>query len=98
MVEITEQILKIVDERNEVNTLDLALVFKLDHQKIIDELSKIIKCNGLLNVILEKSHKSWELTDKGKNILANGSHGAIVFNSIPNDGICKADLIKVLWS
>lgn len=95
LVELTEQILKYIDENGEVDTLDLVSVFSVDHQKIIGAL-KSIEANGELLNATQTSHKSWELTDEGKDVLANGSHEAIVFNSIPIDGILQADLMKVL--
>lgn len=92
--ELTEQILKYVDENGEVDTLDLVPVFGVDHQKIVGAL-KSIEANGELLNATQTSHKSWELTEEGKDVLANGSHEAIVFKSIPNDGIIQADLLKV---
>lgn len=94
LLELTEQILKYVDENGQVDTLDLVGVFGVDHQKIIGAL-KSIEANGELLNSSQTSHKSWELTDEGKDVLANGSHEAIVFNSIPDDGIPQADLLKV---
>lgn len=93
-LELTEQILKYVDENGEVDTLDLVPVFGVDHQKIIGAL-KSIEANGELLNATQTSHKSWELTNEGKDVLDNGSHEAIVFKSIPSDGILQADLLKV---
>lgn len=93
-VELTEQILKYVDENVQVDTLDLVPVFGVDHQKIVGAL-KSIEANGELLNTEQTSHKSWELSDEGKSVLANGSHEAVVFNSIPSDGITQADLMKV---
>lgn len=93
-LELTEQILKYVDENGEVDTLDLVPVFGVDHQKVIGAL-KSIEANGELLSTTQTSHKSWELTGEGKAVLDNGSHEAIVFKSIPSDGIPQADLLKV---
>lgn len=94
-LELTEQILKHVDENGPVDTLDLVPVFGVDHQKIVGAL-KSIEANGELLNTEQTSHKSWELTDEGKEVLANGSHEAIVFKAIPSDGIAQADLMKVV--
>lgn len=93
-LELTEQILKYVDENGQVDTLDLVPVFGVDHQKIVGAL-KSIEANGDLLNADQTSHKSWELSDEGKEVLKNGSHEAVVFNSIPSDGITQADLMKV---
>lgn len=92
--ELTEQILKYLDEHEEVDTLDLVPIFNENHQKIIGAL-KSIEATGDLVHSETVSRKSWELTEEGRQIAANGSHEAIVFHSIPEDGILQADLMKV---
>lgn len=94
-LELTEQILKYVDENGKVDTLDLVPVFGVDHQKIIGAL-KSIEANGELLNTEQNSHKSWGLSDEGKDVLANGSHEAVVFNAVPSEGIAQADLMKVI--
>lgn len=94
-LELTEQILKYVDENDKVDTIDLVPVFGVDHQKIVGAL-KSIEANGELLNAEQTSHKSWELSGEGKEVLANGSHEAVVFNSIPSDGIAQPDLMKVI--
>lgn len=93
-LELTEQLLKYVDEYGEVDTLDLVPVFGVEHQKIIGAL-KSIEANGELLQIEQTSHKSLELTKEGKEVIANGSHEAVVFNAIPAEGIAQPDLMKV---
>lgn len=96
-LELTEQILKHVDENGQVDTLDLANVFDVEHQKIIGAL-KSIEANGELLRTEQTSRKTWELTEEGKSVLTNGSHEAVVFNAVPADGIAQADLMKVsIW-
>lgn len=93
-VDLTEQILKYVEEHGQVDTLNLVPVFNVDHQKIVGAL-KSIEANGDLLNAEQTSRKTWELTDEGKLVLANGSHEACVFNAVPAEGIAQADLIKV---
>lgn len=94
-LELTEQLLKYVDENGAVDTLSLVAIFGVDHQKIVGAL-KSIESHGehILNVE-QATHKTWELTDEGKSVLANGSHEAGVFNAVPADGIAQPDLMKV---
>lgn len=94
-LELTEQILKFVNENGKVDTLDLVPVFGVDHQKIVGAL-KSIEANGELLQTEQTSHKSWELSSEGKEVLANGSHEAVVFNAVPSEGIAQADLMKVI--
>lgn len=93
-VDLTEQILKYVDDHGQVDTLNLVPVFNVDHQKIVGAL-KSIEANGDLLNAEQTSRKTWELTDEGKLVLANGSHEACVFNAVPAEGIAQADLMKV---
>ena len=41
----------------------------------------------------QKSFKLFQLNDEAENILTNGSHEAVVFNSIPENGILQSDLM-----
>lgn len=95
-LELTEQLLKYVDENGQVDTLALVPVFGVDHQKIVGAL-KSVESNGELLNVEQASHKSWELTDEGKSVLQNGSHEACVFNAVPDEGIAQPDLMKVLY-
>ena len=40
------------------------------------------------------SQKKWEITDEGKYVIEHGSHEAVVYNAIPDEGISQAKLIK----
>lgn len=40
------------------------------------------------------SKKKWELTDEGKHIIEHGSHEAVVYNAIPEEGIPQAKLVN----
>lgn len=94
-LELTEQLLKYVDENGQVDTLALVPIFGVDHQKIVGALKSIESNSELLLNVEQASHKSWELTGEGKSVLQNGSHEACVFNSVPAEGIAQADLMKV---
>lgn len=94
-LELTEQLLKYVDENGQVDTLALVPIFGVDHQKIVGALKSIEANSELLLNVEQASHKSWELTGEGKSVLQNGSHEAGVFNAVPAEGIAQADLMKV---
>lgn len=93
--ELTERILKHLETVDKVDTFDLVDVFNEDHQKIVGALKSIEAHGNLVNTEVA-THKSWELTEEGKYVVANGSHEAAVYNAIPADGgISQADLMKV---
>lgn len=93
-LELTEQILKYVDENGKVDSLDLVPILGVEHQRIIGAL-KSIEANGELLQTEQTSRKTWDLTEEGKSVLINGSHEACVFHAVPTEGIPQADLMKV---
>lgn len=94
MAELTEKILRHLAEHNEVNTLELAKLLSEDHQKIIGAL-KSIQANGELVVAEPQSEKHFELTDEGTAVVDGGSHEALVYNAVPQEGIAQAELMKL---
>lgn len=93
-VDLTEQLLKFIEEHGKVDTLDLVPVFNVDHQKIVGALKSIEATGDLVNAE-QTSRKTWELSNEGKSVLENGSHEACVYNAVPEEGISQPDLMKV---
>uniref|UniRef100_A0A1B0GP45 phenylalanine--tRNA ligase n=1 Tax=Phlebotomus papatasi TaxID=29031 RepID=A0A1B0GP45_PHLPP len=93
MQELTDQLLKYLESHDQVDTLDLVPVFKEDHQKIVGAL-KSIEATGNVISSLPTSRKTWVLTDEGRSVVEHGSHEAVVYNSVPSDGISQGDLMK----
>lgn len=93
-LELTEQILKHIEQRESADTLDLASEFNEDHQKIVGAL-KSIQSHGELVNAETTSRKAWQVTDEGQFVIEHGSHEACVFNAIPAGGIAQPELMKV---
>lgn len=93
-LELTEQILQFIDQNEKADSLDLAVEFNEDHQKIIGAL-KSIEAHGEILKSETTSKKLWELSEEGNYVIENGSHEACIFNSIPSEGISQPDLMKV---
>lgn len=94
--QLQEQVLQYLSTHDSVDTLDLATIFKLDHQKIVGAV-KSIEAHGNLVKSEQTSQKTWELTEEGRLIAEKGSHEAFVYNAVPTEGISQADLMKVLF-
>lgn len=92
--QLQEQVLAYLDSHENVDTLDLAVHFQMDHQKVVGAVKSIEAHGNLINSEIT-SRKSWELTKEGEEVAAKGSHEAVVFNAIPKDGISQAELMKV---
>lgn len=71
-LDLTEKILHHLNKVNQVDTLDLAQLFKEDHQKVIGAL-KSIQANGDLVNAEPQTHKRWELSGEGKEVVEKGS-------------------------
>lgn len=93
-LELTDQILKYVEQHGKADTLDLAAEFSEDHQKVVGAL-KSIQAHGDLVNSETTSHKAWQVTDEGQFVIENGSHEASVYNAIPANGITQPELMKV---
>lgn len=64
-------------------------VFLIKHLNFF--ILKIIKVEQYAN-------KYWELTDEGKDVAANGSHEARVYNAVPPEGILQAQIMVSLMN
>lgn len=95
-LELTEQILRRLEQGENVDTLDLVQEFNEDHQKIVGAL-KSIEAHGELVKSEQTSRKSWDLTDEGKYVVEHGSHEAAVWNAVPAEGIAQVELMKVKY-
>jgi phenylalanyl-tRNA synthetase alpha chain len=94
-LELTEKILKYIEQHEKADTLDLAAEFSEDHQKVVGAL-KSIQAHGELLTSETTSRKEWQVSDEGQFVIENGSHEACVYNAIPKDtGISQAALMKV---
>lgn len=93
-MELNERILKYLEENEKADTLKLANEFNEDHQKIVGA----VKSLEALDMIVSEPVKStkWELTEEGKLVAENGSHEAVLYRSIPENGMSQAEVMKVI--
>lgn len=91
MASLPELVLEKVNVLNCVDTLQLSSILNEDHQKIIGAV-KSLQCLGNLINAEPVTTKLWELTDEGKTVSLHGSHEAIVYNAVPEEGIPLAEL------
>ncbi|XP_075217209.1 phenylalanine--tRNA ligase alpha subunit [Lycorma delicatula] len=92
-VELGEQILVYLDKVSEVDTLKLSHILSEDHQKIVGAVKSLQALGDVIGVE-QQTNKSWELSSEGKFISESGSHEALIFNAIPQEGISQAELMK----
>ncbi|RUS69584.1 hypothetical protein EGW08_022654 [Elysia chlorotica] len=92
MAELSETLLIELDQAGTVDSTQLAEKLGVNHQTVVGAIKSL---QSLFNVIKveEKQSKRWQLTDEGNSILQNGSHEAVLFQSIPQEGIPQAKLM-----
>lgn len=92
--ELTERILLHVEKCGKVDTLDLVNIFNEDHQKIVGALKSIQAHDENILKAENSSIKTLQLTEEGSYMVTNGSHEAVLYNSIPEAGISQNELMK----
>lgn len=90
----SEQLLKVLDTKGTIRTLDLAKENNIDHQKVIGTVKSILALGNIITADPVTS-KYWELTDEGESILLNGSYEVNVYNAVPFDGIPQKELMAL---
>ncbi|XP_061181682.1 phenylalanine--tRNA ligase alpha subunit-like [Saccostrea echinata] len=93
MADLSQVVLTEVDKQGEIDTLHLANSIKEDHQKIVGAVKSLQSLGDVVKVE-QYSTKHWELTDEGKDVAANGSYEARVYNAVPSEGITQAEIMK----
>ncbi|CAH2085166.1 unnamed protein product [Euphydryas editha] len=93
-MELNERILKYLEACDKVDTLKLASEFNEEHQKVVGAVKSV----EALEMVVSEPIKStkWELTEEGKLVAEKGSHEAVLYRSIPEDGIAQAEVMKTV--
>lgn len=89
----SEQLLKNVELKGTISTLDLAKEYNVDHQKIIGVVKSILALGNNIITADPETIKYWELTEEGESVLLNGSYEVNIYNAVPSDGISQKELI-----
>ncbi|XP_064479392.1 phenylalanine--tRNA ligase alpha subunit-like [Ornithodoros turicata] len=95
MEDIVERVLHHVDKNGPVDSLELARLFSVDHQKIVGAVKSIQSFGEVILADL-RSSKAWELTGEGAEAAEKGSHEAVLFNAVPDEGVKQQELMKGL--
>lgn len=91
---VAVSLLQLIDSsKGPINSLDAAKTLGQDHQKVVGAINSILNFPDVLQADLVSS-KVLGVTKEGEAIIANGSHEAQVFNSVPSDGIDQQALNK----
>lgn len=91
--DIDQLILQCVDVKGVLDTYELSITEDKDHQLFIGAVKRLQSLGEIINATLKQTEK-WVLTQEGLEMLINGSHEAVLFSSVPNDGLLQADMQK----
>lgn len=94
---LNQEILRIINDKNSVNTLSLAQDLNIDHQKIVGAVKSLNEFKDLIET-KQVSEKKWVTTEEGDLIASRGSHEALVWKNVPTgaQGIEMGQLSKLI--
>ncbi|KAL8582118.1 hypothetical protein ACOMHN_004038 [Nucella lapillus] len=95
MADYREIVLQEVDKTGEVDTLRLAKTLGVDHQVLVGAVKSLQSLGDILHVE-QVQNKFLQLTEEGRAVVTNGSHEAVVFHAVPEDGIAQGQLAKTV--
>lgn len=93
MADAVESILKFLEENGRGDSLQLANQLGEDHQKIVGAI-KSLQSLGDVITAQQQNNKYWELTEEGQEVMLKGSHEAILYQAVPEDGISQKELMQ----
>ncbi|XP_011138815.2 phenylalanine--tRNA ligase alpha subunit isoform X2 [Harpegnathos saltator] len=92
--QLPNRILEYLDQHNEVNSLDLSTELGENHDLVIGAINSLLTFDNLITT-KPAIKRTWEIVPEGQHILKHGSHEAVVYNSVPDEGIPQKELIKL---
>src|SRR5438874_11466635 len=76
-----------------INSRQLASQLKEDHQRVVGAINSLLTRDDVISASLVSS-KVLELTPEGETFVERGSHEAVIYNAIPEEGIEQPILMK----
>ncbi|CAG2105904.1 unnamed protein product [Medioppia subpectinata] len=90
---LSEDILRLLNERSTINSLSLSNELSIDHQKIVGVIKSLQSFGDIIQCSQHES-KRFDLTREGQQMVENGSHEAVVWKAVPEEGIEQTLLMK----
>ncbi|XP_065214468.1 phenylalanine--tRNA ligase alpha subunit [Planococcus citri] len=92
---LSEDVLKIVNDNEQVDTVRISSILGEDHQKVVGIVKSLQVLDDLV-VVEPLTHTQWILTAEGAEVAKNGSYEVLIFNAVPSGGIAQAELMKTV--
>lgn len=90
-----EEILRRLNDSSKLNSLDLSKDLSVDHQKIVGAIKSLQSLGDVIKSTQNET-KRFDLTKEGQQIVQNGSHEAVIWNAVPEEGIEQSALMKLI--
>jgi len=88
-----DEILKVLSTEASISSTKLAQKFQCEHQKIVGAI-KSLECFGDVISARIETIKRWQLTQEGELVAEKGSHEAVVYNLVSEEGTTQAQVMK----
>ncbi|KRZ67185.1 Phenylalanine--tRNA ligase alpha subunit B [Trichinella papuae] len=92
---LADTLLVLLSQKAPMDSDEIARHLNVSHQHIVGVIKSIEAMDHLIKTE-QHSRKQWELTEEGKEIIKNGSHEAVLWQHVPNDGIIMDDLMRTV--
>ncbi|KRX89471.1 Phenylalanine--tRNA ligase alpha subunit B [Trichinella pseudospiralis] len=92
---LADALLVLLSQKAPMDSDEIARHLNVSHQQIVGVIKSIEAMDRLIKTE-QHSRKQWELTEEGKEIIKNGSHEAVLWQHVPNDGIIMDDLMRTV--
>ncbi|XP_005100499.1 phenylalanine--tRNA ligase alpha subunit [Aplysia californica] len=92
MADLAETLLREVESRESLDSLEFSNRQGVNHQAVVGAVKSLQSLGNVINA-KDQQKKKWQLTDEGLSVLQHGSHEALVYNAVPTDGIPQSALM-----
>jgi len=95
VTELPERLLALLAISDKVSSFEAASSWSVDHQRVVGAVKSLQSWDNVVGVE-EVTDTLWTLTSEGQEVVARGSHEAVVYSKLPADGsgLAQPDLMK----
>jgi len=95
---LQEQVLAALEPGAPLTSSDLAARWGCEHQKVVGAVKSLLALPQQMVLAELSSEKRWEVTEEGKGMVERGSHEAVVWGLVGEEGMSQPDLFTAAGS
>lgn len=92
---LPEKVLSYLENQTGVTSAHLASLWDCDHQKVVGAVKSLLALPEKMIEAQMDSVKRWELTEEGQTVCERGSHEAVLFGMVEENGTDQQELMKI---